>query len=198
MTMKKPGLLARIVIAIALGIGAGYLMPGWGVSIFTTFNAIFSEFLGFVIPLLIVAFVAPAIADVGRGAGKMLAATAAVAYAATLLAGFGSFAISDWLFPSMISPVSSNADLSGADLPAPLFTVGMPPLMSVSSALVLAFVLGLGTAALPEGNAMKKVLDNLRSIITGVVNGAILPLLPVYIFGIFLGITKAGQVAGIL
>ena len=198
MTMKKPGLLARIVIAIALGIGAGYLMPGRGVSIFTTFNAIFSEFLGFVIPLLIVAFVAPAIADVGRGAGKMLAATAAVAYAATLLAGFGSFAISDWLFPSMISPVSSNADLSGADLPAPLFTVGMPPLMSVSSALVLAFVLGLGTAALPEGNAMKKVLDNLRSIITGVVNGAILPLLPVYIFGIFLGITKAGQVAGIL
>ena len=198
MTMKKPGLLARIVIAIALGIGAGHIMPEWGVRMFATFNAVFSEFLGFVIPLLIVAFVAPAIADVGRGAGKMLAATAAVAYAATLLAGFGSFAVSDALFPSMISPVGITGAAEAAGAPEPFFTVAMPPLMSVSSSLVLAFVLGLGTAALPQGNAMKKVLDNLRDIITGVVNGAILPLLPVYIFGIFLGITMAGQVAGIL
>lgn len=198
MKLKKPGLLPRIVIAIALGIGAGYLMPEWGVRVFATFNAIFSEFLGFIIPLLIVAFVAPAIADVGRGAGKMLAATAGVAYLATLLAGFGSFAVSDALFPSMITPTGVNDVAEAGELPGPFFTVAMPPLMGVSSALVLAFVLGLGTAALPQGNAMKRVLDNLRDIITGVVNGAILPLLPLYIFGIFLGITMSGQVVGIL
>lgn len=198
--MKKwrPGLLTRIVIAIALGIGCGTFMPDWFVRIFVTFNSIFGEFLGFVIPLLILAFVAPAIADVGRGAGKMLAVTALVAYGATLIAGFFSYGISDLLFPAMIKGSPAGVAAEAAEVPAPLFSVAMPPLMSVSSSLVLAFVLGLGCAALPADSVMKRFLDNLRTIIEGVVRGVILPLLPVYIFGIFLGITMAGQVASIL
>lgn len=194
----KPGLLSRIVIAIAAGIGCGAIMPDWFVRIFMTFNAIFGEFLGFVIPLLILAFVAPAIADVGRGAGKMLAATALLAYGATLVAGFFSYGISDWLFPAMISSAPAGVAAGGTEVPAPLFTVAMPPLMSVSSSLVLAFLLGLGCAALSPDSTMKRFLDNLRTIIEGVVRGVILPLLPIYIFGIFLGITMAGQVASIL
>ena len=194
----KIGLLPLILLAILLGIGAGFVLPEWAVRIFATFNAIFGEFLGFIIPLLILAFVAPAIADVGRGAGKMLAATAAIAYGATLIAGFGSYAISEAVFPSLVSRMATPATMDGGTAAAPYFTVPMPPLMGVNSSLILAFVLGLGCAALPQGNPLKGVLDNLRSVIVMVIEKAVIPLLPLYIFGIFTGITQAGQVGSIL
>ena len=80
----KIGLLARIVIAIILGIAIGTVFPAPLVRIFVTFNGIFSEFLNFSIPLIIVGLVTVAIADIGKGAGKMLLVTALIAYFATL------------------------------------------------------------------------------------------------------------------
>ncbi len=198
MKFKKPGLLVRIIIAILLGIGAAYVMPLWGARVFATFNSLFSSFLGFVIPLLILAFVAPAIADVGRGAGKMLAVTAAVAYGATLVAGFGSYLISDAVFPSLVTRMPGIATMEDAAGPLPYFTMEMTPLMTVSASLILSFILGLGTAVLPPENPLKGVLDNLRSVIVMVIERVIIPLLPLYIFGIFLNITVAGQVGPIL
>lgn len=202
MTKKKRfriGLLPRILIAIALGIGCGYFLPLWCVRIFETFNSIFSNFLGFVIPLLIVGFVAPAIADVGKGAGRMLAATAAIAYGMTLFAGFGSFFVSNWLFPMMIpNGHAAEALNSSATVVTPYFTIGMTPLMTVDAALILAFILGLGTAAIPGLKTMKSILNELREIIATLIRSVVIPLLPLYIFGIFLNITITGQVGPIL
>ena len=84
--MKKLhiGLLPRIIIAIALGILLGNFLPGGMVRFFVTFNSIFSEFLNFSIPLIIVGLVTVAIADIGKGAGKLLLITALIAYGATL------------------------------------------------------------------------------------------------------------------
>ncbi len=70
--MVKIGLLPRIIIGIAVGIGVGYVAPMWVARICATFNAVFGQFLGFLIPLIIVGFVAPAIADLGKRAGGML------------------------------------------------------------------------------------------------------------------------------
>ena len=84
--MKKLhiGLLPRILIAIAFGILFGNFLPGELVRLFVTFNGIFSEFLNFSIPLIIVGLVTVAIADIGKGAGKLLLITALIAYGATL------------------------------------------------------------------------------------------------------------------
>ena len=84
--MKKIhiGLLPRIIIAILLGIAVGHFFPAPLVRIFVTFNGIFSEFLNFSIPLIILGLVTVAIADIGKGAGKMLLVTALIAYGATL------------------------------------------------------------------------------------------------------------------
>lgn len=90
MKLPKINLLFKILIAIGLGILAGQFFPVWLGRVFATFNAIFSQLLGFLIPLIIVGFVAPAISDIGHKAGKMLLATAALAYAATTLSGFMS------------------------------------------------------------------------------------------------------------
>ena len=94
---------------MALGIGAAYVLPLWATRVFETFNAIFSQFLGFIIPLIIFGFVAPAIADVGKNAGRMLVATALIAYGATVMAGLFSFAVSDALFPRLITATDGTA-----------------------------------------------------------------------------------------
>lgn len=188
------GLLGRIIIAIIAGICAGYIFPVWTARLFATFNSIFSEFLSFSIPLIILGFVAPAIAEIGKSAGRMLVVTALLAYGFTILAGLTSYCVCDSLFPSMVNPDAYISDGGASpESTVPYFTVEMPPLMSVMTALVLAFVLGLGTAMLPPG-AMRRGLDEFRSIVTLVIKGVIVPLLPVYIFGIFLNMTIVGQV----
>ena len=196
-TTIKIGLLGRIAIAILAGIAVGYVSPMWATRIFATFNAIFSQFLGFMIPLIIIGFVTPAIADVGARAGKLLVATAALAYGATFFAGLLSYFTGELTFPSLIAGETSLASVeSGADI-RPYFTVEMPPLMSVMTSLVLAFMLGLGIAFTKAGALMKGSLE-FRDIVSKSIDKAILPLLPVYIFGIFLNMTVVGQVGIIL
>jgi len=196
MRLPKINLLFKILIAIALGILAGQFFPVWLGRLFATFNAVFSQLLGFLIPLIIVGFVAPAISDIGHKAGKMLLATAALAYAATTLSGFMSFAVGDTFFPRLISPRNLQAVNEAHDL-SPFFNVEIPPLMSVMTALVLAFTLGICLAYM-KGETMKSILSEFREIITKTINGVIIPLLPLYIFGIFLNMTVSGQVATVL
>ncbi len=196
-TKFKIGLLGKIAIAIVAGIAVGYIAPMWLARLFATFNAIFSQFLGFMIPMIIVGFVTPAIADVGSRAGKLLIATALLAYFATFFAGMLSYFTGVLTFPSLIGGETALASVeSGGDI-APYFTIEMPPLMSVMTSLVLAFMLGLGIAFL-KGDALRHGFDEFRIIVSKCIDAVILPLLPIYIFGIFLNMTVVGQVGVIL
>lgn len=195
--MKKLGLLPRILIAIVLGIAIGYISPMWFARIMATFNAIFSQFLGFMIPMIIVGFVAPAIADIGGRAGKLLVVTAAIAYIATFFAGILSYLTGTLSFPSLIGGEQGIALLGDTSKVLPFFNVEMPPLMTVMTALVFAFMFGLGMAFV-KGTALRKGFDELRDIVSKTIDTAILPLLPFYIFGIFLNMTLEGQVGMIL
>ena len=107
---RKTGLLPRVVAAIAAGILGGLFLPDWTVRIALTFNALFGEFLAFVIPLLILGLVAPGIADLGRGAGRLLALTAALAYGFTLFSGFGSYFAGRALFPVLLEGASASGE----------------------------------------------------------------------------------------
>lgn len=151
----KIGLLPRIIIAIILGIAIGTVFPAPLVRIFVTFNGIFSEFLNFSIPLIIVGLVTVAIADIGKGAGKMLLVTALIAYGATLFSGFLSYFTGVTVFPSLIEPGVPLEEVSEAQGILPYFSVSIPPLMNVMTALIFAFTLGLGLASL-NSDALKK------------------------------------------
>lgn len=192
----KIGLLGKIVIAIAAGIGIGLISPMWLARTAATFNEVFSQFLSFMIPLIIIGFVAPAIADLGKRAGKMLLATAALAYAATLFSGFGTYFTGAWLFPGMIGHGEGTVTGSESSI-EPFFTMPIPALMPVMTALVFSFMLGLGAAYI-KGQAIRRGTDEFRDIVSLTINRAIIPLLPIYIFGIFLNMTVAGQVGTIL
>ena len=190
------GLIGRIIIALIVGAVTGPYTPVAVVRCFNTFNSLFGQYLGFLIPLLIVGLVAPAIADIGRKAGKMLVATALLAYGATLVSGFASYLTSVSLFPSMIQPSALQTLDKAAEAPA-WFTITIPPLMGVMTALILAFLLGLGMAYC-HGNALRKVCDDFRDIIALAIGKTIIPLLPLYIFGIVLNMSWSGQAADLL
>ena len=197
--MKKLhiGLLPRILIAIALGILFGNFLPGGMVRFFVTFNGIFSEFLNFSIPLIIVGLVTVAIADIGKGAGKLLLITALIAYGATLFSGFLSYFTGVTVFPYLIESGVPLEEVSEAQGILPFFSVAIPPLMNVMTALVLAFMLGLGLAQL-KNDTLKNAARDFQEIIIRMISAVILPLLPIYIFGIFLNMTHSGQVFSVL
>lgn len=191
------GLLPRVIVAIALGVAFGGICPEWMVRVFLTFNGVFSQFLGFAVPLIIVGMVIPAIADIGRGAGRMLALTVALAYGSTIAAGLASYFTSALTFPSLID---SQVTLDAADKAsaiAPFFTMNIPPLMDVMTALVVAFAVGLGLAY-TKGEVLRGAASEFEKIVTKSIEAVIIPLLPLYIFGIFLDMTAAGEVFRVL
>jgi len=197
MKKLKIGLLGKILIAILLGVCFGLFLPASVVRIFLTFNGVFSQFLGFAIPLIIVGLVTTAIGDIGKGAGKMLLVTVLIAYGSTIFAGVVSYLTGAALFPSMVESGTSLQEVAGAEELQPFFTVSIPPLMNVMTALILAFTLGLGTAAL-DSTYLKNVAKDFEQIIVKTIKAAIIPLLPLYIFGIFLNMTYIGQVFSVL
>ena len=202
--MKKLGLLPKLVIGIALGIVIGAVSSSVGtevpVRILATYNGIFGNFLGFVIPLIIIGFIVPGIADLGTGAGKTLASTAGIAYVSTICAGTLAFLAATFLYPVILTDGSAFANVFDNPEHTTLsgyFTVEMPAIMGVMSALILAFVLGLGIAV-TKSEGLKKVFDEFQSIISKVISGIIIPLLPFHVMGIFCNLTYAGTVVVIM
>ena len=190
----KIGLLGRILIAIALGVALGHVFTLPWVRIFVTFNSIFGQFLGFIIPLIILGLVTPAIADIGKGAGKLLLITVGIAYADTVIAAVLSYTTGTTFFPSLIGngaqtldPVEKSAEI------LPYLTVNIPAASDVMSALVLSFIMGLGIAY-GGHKVLRDATNEMKAIIVGVIERVIIPLLPVYIFGIFLNMTFSGDV----
>ena len=187
----KFGLLPRILLAIVLGIALGSFLPeSRGL---LTFNDFFSQFLGFFITILIVGLVAPSIAEVGNSAGRMLLLTALLAYGSTVVAGFASYFTGATLFPSMIDASAATQLSAQSSTLTPYFSVQIPPLMDVMTALVLAFIVGLGMAYL-KGNVLREASFEFREIVTKTIATVIIPLLPIYIFGIFYNMAASGEV----
>ena len=197
MMNRKIGLLPRILLAIILGIGLGAFTPEIMVRMFVTFNLLFSEFLNFIIPLIILGLVAPSISDIGNSAGKILGATILLAYGATLFSGFLTYGVGESCFPFIIDANALTTDIGETSTLTPFFKVAIPAPLSVMTALVLAFTLGLGMAYL-KTDYLKNACNDFKDIITKTIAKTIIPLLPIYIFGIFLNMTHTGQVYHII
>lgn len=197
--MKKIGLLPRLIIAIILGIIIGALLPEAIIRIFATFNGVFGQFLGFAIPLIILGFVAPGIGDLGAGAGKILAITAGIAYLSTIFSGSLAYLANAALLPIIIDPqtLAGGLESGGKDLAKAFIELQIPAVMGVMTALVLAFTIGIGIAV-TGSKTIKSVMGEFQEIITKVITGIIIPLLPIHIMGIFANMTYAGQVVSIL
>ena len=193
--IKMP-LLARIILAILLGVVFGNFFNEAAVRAFLTFNGIFSQFLGFMIPIIIIGLVTPAIADIGHGAGKLLLATVGIAFADTILAGLLAYGTGSALFPHMIAN-SAHVAVDKVEELKPFFEIKIPAMVDVMSALVFSFIAGLGIGH-KGSRTMQKIFPEFKEIVSGVIAKVIIPLLPLYIFGIFLGMTFSSEAYHIL
>ena len=182
-------LLFWIVVAIVLGISCSFFFPEWLARIFITFNGLFSNFLGFFVPVLIFALITPAIAGLGRGAGKWLGITAGIAYGSTIISGLIAWALSTALYPWLLGDQSLDTNVEDVEAGglSPFFEVEIPAPFEVMTALVLAFCLGLAMTAV-KSETMYKVATELEGAIMKVVTSFVIPLLPLFIFGIFLNL----------
>ena len=196
------GLLPKLIIGIILGILFGQFLPEWFGRIIYTASSLFSTFLSFVIPLMILAYVTMGIADLKNGAGKLLLITVVLAYGSTLIAGSGSYAVARSLFPSFMSEGAlEQIAATASNSLETYFSLDIPPLFDTLAAVVLAFILGLCLSTL-RGKTIGDTLYNSMSDFSGVIDkllhSVIIPLLPLYICGTFTNMTKSGQTFAIL
>lgn len=191
-------LLIKIIIAIALGVIIGAIVPGWAIKLFATFNDLFGSFLGFVIPLIIIGFIVPGIGSLGKGAGKLLGLTAVIAYSSTVIAGTVAFFVAKGLYPTILKgQTAADLDDPSEGLLNGFLEFVIDPPMEVLTALLLSFVLGIGISAI-KGDALLNIMEEFKKIIELVINKVIIPLLPFHIFGVFANMTYAGQVSTII
>lgn len=199
---QKLGLVPKLIIAIVLGILIGQFLPEGFCRLVVTLSGLFSTFLKFVIPLMILAYVTMGIADLSQGAGKLLLITVAIAYGSTLIAGTASFLVADNLFPSFMSAgaleqIAATADASLSSY----FSISLEPVLDTLPAVALAFVLGLCLSTMRGkelGNSLYNGIGDFSKIIDKVLHTVIIPLLPLYICGTFVDMTKSGKTFAIL
>ena len=199
---KKLGLVPKLIIAIILGILIGQFLPEEICMIVVTLSGLFSSFLKFVIPLMILAYVTMGIADLSQGAGKLLLITVALAYGSTLIAGTASFLVSINLFPSFMSADALDQIAATADASlSPYFSISLQAILDTLSAVALAFILGLCLSSMRGkqiGNSLYNGMAEFSKIIDKVLHTVIIPLLPLYICGTFVDMTKSGKTFAIL
>lgn len=197
--MSKLGLLPRLIIAIIVGILIGLFGPAVLVRLLITFNGLFGNFLNFVIPLIIMGFVIPGIADLGDQAGKTLAITAGIAYASTVIFGTITYFVASVVLPNFIQKgaISFNPDDNAGRVLEPFFESPMDPVFSVTTALIISFILGVGIAA-AKADVLKKAVHEFSDIVTKLISAIVIPLLPIHIAGIFANMAYQGTVAVVL
>ena len=194
--MKKFGLLPRLIVGIIIGLIVGTICMNaqveWPIELFKTFNSIFGSFLNYIIPFIILAFVAPGIAELGKKASKLLGLATGIAYLSTIIAGTSAFFIGKSLLPILLN---GSQELNKVDKAVkPLFEINIPPFMKIMTALVTAFMIGLGMANAEE-DYLYNVIKDFQEIIQMVIKTVIIPLLPVHIAGIIANMSYVGKVA---
>ena len=197
--MKKLGLLPKLIIGLIAGIIIGKIGFVPLLRIMMTFNGLFGNFLQFVIPLIILGFVAPGIGDLGKKAGKLLAVTTVLAYGSTIVSGSVAFFTNSILLKKILPTGAALAEGSHpeAGLLSGYLTVDMPPIMGVMTALLMAFIIGIGIAIV-EGTTLKNLMNEVQTIVEKIITNIIIPFLPLYIAGIFANMTYAGEIIKIM
>lgn len=198
------GLVSRLLIAIVLGIFAGFVLPESIIKIAVTFSGLFSKYLAFIIPLMIIGFVVAGISDLTQGAGKLLGITTLISYSSTIVAGTIAYIMASTVFPHIIDG-NTLAKIGNPEkgMLKPFFEIDLPPMLDVTSAVVFSFIMGLAISWLKsqkndDGETIYKLFSDFSIIIVKVLSTSIIPVLPFYIFGTFANMAHSGGVFTIM
>jgi Na+/H+-dicarboxylate symporter len=193
----KLGLFPKVVIAIVIGALLGLILPDVVIRIFKTFNVIFAQLLKFVVPLLVLGLVTPSIANLGRGAGKMLLTVMLIAYCSTVCGALFSYGVSSNILPMYLTPGELSAEAVSEKEFLPFIDLKIPPICDIMTALVLSFVVGVGVI-FTGANALKKGFEEFGEIVKLTIENVIIPCLPVYIFTMICEMSAKGVIDVVL
>lgn len=193
----KLGLFPKVVIAIVVGALLGLILPDVVIRIFKTFNVIFAQLLKFVVPLLVLGLVTPSIANLGRGAGKMLISVMLIAYCSTVCGALFSYGISSSIFPLYLEPGELATSAVTEKEFLPYIDLKIPPICDIMTALVLSFVVGVGII-FTDAKGLKKGFEEFGSIVKLTIENVIIPFLPVYIFTMICEMSAKGVIGVVM
>lgn len=185
-------LIAKLIAGIVAGILIGLYLPTWVSQLLLTFKGLFGQLLFFTVPLLILFFITSGIANLPKNSGSLLGKTVGIAYVSTIVAGIVAFFAASLVVP-WLTTAGQTMSSASATVIEPFITMNVPPVISVMSALVLAFIFGLGIAA-TGATQLQQISDQGRDVIERLLSKVIIPLLPVYIAGVFAEMAVAGTV----
>nr|WP_134699655.1 dicarboxylate/amino acid:cation symporter [Ammoniphilus sp. YIM 78166] len=185
------GLIPKLLAGIILGMVAGLYLPDEGVRVFITVKGIIGQFIGFTVPLIIIFFITSGVAQLGNQSGKTVGMTVAVAYLSTICAGTLAYFAASNLIPAL---ASSGGNIAGQEAALkPFFELKIDPMMGVMTALVAAFLFGIGLSKV-KNETLYQFFQGGKAIIDLVIIKVIIPILPFYIAAIFAGMASEGQV----
>lgn len=193
----KLGLFPKVVIAIVVGALLGLILPDVVIRIFKTFNVLFAQLLKFVVPLLVLGLVTPSIANLGRGAGKMLISVMLIAYCSTVCGALFSYGISSSIFPLYLEPGELATSAVAEKEFLPYIDLKIPPICDIMTALVLSFVVGVGII-FTDAKGLKKGFEEFGSIVKLTIENVIIPFLPVYIFTMICEMSAKGVIGVVM
>ena len=189
--MKKilTSLPAKLLIGILIGIALGQLLPVSAMGVIVSLKNILGQIINFIVPLIVIGFIAPSITKLGNNASKMLGVAIAIAYVSSGLAALLSMGAGYAIIPNL--SVASSVELN--ELPKDIFGLEIPQIMPVMSALAFSVMIGLA-AVWTKAKTVVTILDEFQKIVLDLVSKIIIPILPVFICFTFTCLSYDGTI----
>ena len=190
--MKKifSSLPVKLLIGIVIGIIFGQIFPESVMSVVVPLKNILGQVINFVVPLIVIGFIAPSITKLGNNASRMLGVALMVAYTSSVLAALLSMGAGYAIIPNL--PVVSEIE-GLKELPEDVFGLTIPQIMNVMSALAFSILIGLA-AIWTKAKTIITVLDEFQNIVLAIVSKIIIPILPVFIAFTFTCLSYDGTI----
>ena len=190
-------LIIKIIVAIAIGTFAGMFSPVSVIRFANIFTELFSQILGFTIPLIILGLVTPAISRISDSSGKKLIIIMIIAYGFTILSGLFAYGFSISIFPNVIDTSLSDTLNTLGIRYEPYIKINIRPIMGVMTALVASILIGIGIWC-TKATTLRNCFEEFESIISLIIKFIIIPLLPFFIIGLFMNLAANRQVGQLL
>ncbi|RHN13140.1 dicarboxylate/amino acid:cation symporter [Dorea formicigenerans] len=190
--MKKifSSLPVKLLIGIVIGIIFGQIFPENVMSVVVPLKNILGQIINFVVPLIVIGFIAPSITKLGNNASRMLGVALVVAYTSSVLAALLSMGAGYAIIPNL--PVVSEIE-GLKELPEDVFGLTIPQIMNVMSALAFSILIGLA-AIWTKAKTIITILDEFQNIVLAIVSKIIIPILPVFIAFTFTCLSYDGTI----
>ena len=182
--------IVQLLIAVVVGILAGFYVEGTVLSAIISIKHLTGQIIFFLVPLIILGFIAPSIAHLRSNASKMLLFAFGIAYLSSVGASFFGVAVGYQVIPHL--DIASDANTL-KELPENMLKIDIPPVMNVMTALVLAALIGIATAWV-KSDEFSRLLDIFQQMVLEMVKKILLPVLPVFIFANFCILSYQGAV----